>query len=163
MTIAELSERSGVSEDTISKIENGHRKGRSMTLRRLARALGVEPEALISADAPLHPPTQSFGYVHSPTWFSREERSRDVAERLSEAYAAMERLAETARERRGGPRPDPVAALEYAEGRRRGLDSVVREGAVFGEGPDEEERRLVAAVAVAAGLLFEDLTAHLRR
>lgn len=46
MTVRELSERSGVSEDTITKIENGHRKGRSMTLRKLAKALGVRPYQL---------------------------------------------------------------------------------------------------------------------
>src|SRR5215203_738332 len=46
MTVRELSERSGVSEDTITKIENGHRKGRGMTLRKLARALGVRLEEL---------------------------------------------------------------------------------------------------------------------
>jgi len=46
LTVRELSERSGVSEDTITKIENGHRKGRSMTLRKLARALGTEPNQL---------------------------------------------------------------------------------------------------------------------
>jgi transcriptional regulator with XRE-family HTH domain/DNA-binding transcriptional ArsR family regulator len=46
MTVRELSERSGVSEDTITKIENGHRKGRSMTLRKLAKALGVTPHQL---------------------------------------------------------------------------------------------------------------------
>lgn len=43
MTVRELSERSGVSEDTITKIENGHRKGRGVTLRKLAKALKVEP------------------------------------------------------------------------------------------------------------------------
>jgi transcriptional regulator with XRE-family HTH domain/DNA-binding Lrp family transcriptional regulator len=46
MTVRELSERSGVSEDTITKIENSHRKGRSMTLRKLAKALGIEPHQL---------------------------------------------------------------------------------------------------------------------
>src|SRR5215213_3005780 len=46
MTVRELSERSGVSEDTITKIENGHRKGRSMTLRKLAKALKVTPHQL---------------------------------------------------------------------------------------------------------------------
>ena len=46
MTVRELSKRSGVSEDTITKIENGHRKGRSMTLRKLAKALGVRPYQL---------------------------------------------------------------------------------------------------------------------
>jgi len=46
MTVRELSERSGVSEDTITKIENGHRKGRSMTLRKLAKALEIRPYRL---------------------------------------------------------------------------------------------------------------------
>jgi transcriptional regulator with XRE-family HTH domain len=46
MTVRQLSARSGVSEDTITKIENGHRKGRSMTLRKLAKALGVKPHQL---------------------------------------------------------------------------------------------------------------------
>jgi transcriptional regulator with XRE-family HTH domain len=46
MTVRELSERSGVSEDTITKIENGHRKGRGVTLRKLAKALKVEPQLL---------------------------------------------------------------------------------------------------------------------
>jgi len=164
MTIAELSERSGVSEDTISKIENGHRKGRSITLRRLTRALGVDPEALLSGGDPRYPPAREAGYTGSHLGFVREEgRSRDFAESLSEAYAAMERLAQVAREERGGGRADPVAALEYAEGRRRSLDSAVREVPVFDEGQNEEERRRAAAVAWAAGVLFEDLTARLRR
>jgi transcriptional regulator with XRE-family HTH domain/Mn-dependent DtxR family transcriptional regulator len=46
MTVRELSERSGVSEDTITKIENGHRKGRSMTLRKLAKVLEIRPDQL---------------------------------------------------------------------------------------------------------------------
>src|SRR5919107_5197673 len=46
MTVRELAERSGVSEDTITKIENGHRKGRGTTLRKLAKALGVRLEEL---------------------------------------------------------------------------------------------------------------------
>ncbi len=50
MTVRELSERSGVSEDTITKIENGHRKGRGMTLRKLAKALGTRPHQLSPED-----------------------------------------------------------------------------------------------------------------
>src|SRR5829696_2399027 len=46
ITVRELSERSGVSEDTITKIENGHRRGRGMTLRKLAKALGARPDQL---------------------------------------------------------------------------------------------------------------------
>lgn len=34
---------------------------------------------------------------------------------------------------------------------------------MFNESQNEEERRLAAAVAWAAGVLFEDLTARLRR
>ncbi len=48
LTVRELAEKSGVSSDTITKIENGHRPGRSLTLRRLARALDVNPEELLS-------------------------------------------------------------------------------------------------------------------
>ena len=162
MTIAELSEKSGVSEDTISKIENGHRKGRSITLRRLTMALGVAPETLLPGDGPL-PPTRRTGRAHSALRFAREERSREFDERLSEARAAMERLAQFARGSRGDGRPDPVEALEYAEERRRALESALRKGSPSREELNEEERRLVSAVAMAAGLIFEDLTGRLGR
>lgn len=46
LTVRELSKLSGVSEDTITKIENGHRKGRGVTLRKLAKALEVDPRQL---------------------------------------------------------------------------------------------------------------------
>jgi DNA-binding XRE family transcriptional regulator len=42
LTVRELSEKSGVSEDTITKIENGHRKGRDLTLWKLEYALSGE-------------------------------------------------------------------------------------------------------------------------
>ncbi len=44
LTLHELEELSGVGADSISKIENGHRKPRPSTLRKMARALGVEVE-----------------------------------------------------------------------------------------------------------------------
>jgi transcriptional regulator with XRE-family HTH domain len=44
LTLRELEGVSGVGADAISKIENGHRKPRPSTLRKLARALGVEVE-----------------------------------------------------------------------------------------------------------------------
>ena len=162
MTIAELSEKSGVSEDTISKIENGHRKGRSITLRRLTMALGVAHEVLLPGDEP-HPPARRTGWDHSALRLAREERSREFEERLSEARAAMERLAQFARGSRGDRRLDPVDALQYAEERRGSLESAVRIGSPSYEGLNEEERRVVAAVAVAAGLIFEDLTTRLGR
>src|SRR5919107_388155 len=49
MTVRELSERSGVSEDTITKIENGHRKGRPVTLRKLAQALDIDHRELVES------------------------------------------------------------------------------------------------------------------
>jgi transcriptional regulator with XRE-family HTH domain len=46
LTVRELSALSGVSEDTITKIENGHRKARPSTVRKLAKVLSVEPREL---------------------------------------------------------------------------------------------------------------------
>jgi transcriptional regulator with XRE-family HTH domain len=46
LTLHELAEKSGVSEDTITKIENGHRAGRPSTLRKLAQALNTTPQDL---------------------------------------------------------------------------------------------------------------------
>lgn len=46
LTVHELAERSGVSEDTITKIENGHRAARPSTIRKLAAALDIEPREL---------------------------------------------------------------------------------------------------------------------
>lgn len=46
LTVHELGEASGVSDDTISKIENGQRVARPSTLRKLADALDVSPQEL---------------------------------------------------------------------------------------------------------------------
>jgi transcriptional regulator with XRE-family HTH domain len=46
MTVHELAAASGVSEDTITKIENGYRVGRPSTLRKLARSLNTTPQDL---------------------------------------------------------------------------------------------------------------------
>jgi transcriptional regulator with XRE-family HTH domain len=46
LTVHELSEASGVSDDTISKIENGQRVARPSTLRKLAQVLNVSPQEL---------------------------------------------------------------------------------------------------------------------
>ena len=48
VTQAELAERTGIAEATISRIENGLQRPRISTVRRLAEALGVSPEALIA-------------------------------------------------------------------------------------------------------------------
>jgi transcriptional regulator with XRE-family HTH domain len=48
LTLRELAEMSGVAADTINQIELGHRKPRPSTLRKLARALEVDVEELVS-------------------------------------------------------------------------------------------------------------------
>lgn len=47
LTVRELAEMSGVSLTTISGIENKHRSANPSTIRKLARALGVEPHKLM--------------------------------------------------------------------------------------------------------------------
>jgi transcriptional regulator with XRE-family HTH domain len=43
-----LSERSGVSRPTIARLERGDEEARFSTIWKLAQALGVEPDALVS-------------------------------------------------------------------------------------------------------------------
>ncbi len=50
LTIRELAEKSGVSHDTITKVENGHREAQPRTVRKLAAALGVEPRELMKRE-----------------------------------------------------------------------------------------------------------------
>ena len=47
LTVRELAERSAVSHNTITMIENRHRTANPSTVRRLAAALGVEPSELM--------------------------------------------------------------------------------------------------------------------
>ncbi len=47
LTLRELEEESGVSYNTIWRLENGYTDARPSTIRKLATALGVEPGELI--------------------------------------------------------------------------------------------------------------------
>ena len=47
LTLHELEERSGVSYNTIWRLENGRTGAQPRTIRKLAAALGVEPEELV--------------------------------------------------------------------------------------------------------------------
>jgi transcriptional regulator with XRE-family HTH domain len=47
LTLRALAERSGVSYDTINKLELGQRPARLSTIRKLADALNVEPRELM--------------------------------------------------------------------------------------------------------------------
>ena len=49
LTLHELEERSGVSYNTIWRLENGKTGAQPRTIRKLAAALGVEPEELVRA------------------------------------------------------------------------------------------------------------------
>jgi transcriptional regulator with XRE-family HTH domain len=50
LTLHELEERSGVSYNTIWRLENGRTGAQPRTVRKLARALGVEPEELVKVE-----------------------------------------------------------------------------------------------------------------
>ncbi len=50
LTQGELAERSGVSRQTINRIEQGEIEPRFKTIRALAAALGVEPRELVGVD-----------------------------------------------------------------------------------------------------------------
>ncbi len=47
LTLHELEERSGVSYNTIWRLENGKTGAQPRTIRKLAAALGVKPEELV--------------------------------------------------------------------------------------------------------------------
>ena len=47
LTLHELEERSGVAYNTIWRLENGKTGAQPRTLRKLAAALGVDPEELV--------------------------------------------------------------------------------------------------------------------
>jgi transcriptional regulator with XRE-family HTH domain len=50
MSIGDLSAESGVHRNTISRIENGEAEARTSTIRKLAKALGVDPSELVKLD-----------------------------------------------------------------------------------------------------------------
>ena len=51
LTVRELAERSEVSHNTITMIENRHRTANPSTVRKLAAALGVEPSELMGKES----------------------------------------------------------------------------------------------------------------
>jgi transcriptional regulator with XRE-family HTH domain len=50
LTLRELETRSGVAYNTIWHLENGKRGAQPRTIRKLAAALGVEPEELVRVE-----------------------------------------------------------------------------------------------------------------
>jgi transcriptional regulator with XRE-family HTH domain len=51
LTLRELAEAAGVSKDTIWRLENGHSDAHPSTIRKLAKALDVQPKELVKARA----------------------------------------------------------------------------------------------------------------
>ncbi len=49
LTLRELEEKSGVSYNTVWRLESGRRQARPSTIRKLATALGVDPAELVVA------------------------------------------------------------------------------------------------------------------
>ncbi len=77
LTQAEVAEKSGLGPEQISRIENGRRRPRAKTLRKLAEALGVAVEKLTGAEELL-----SSG---GPVFAAKETRERP---RFDEPLAA---------------------------------------------------------------------------
>ncbi len=46
----ELAARAGTTQETISRLERGHTAARGRTIRKLAEALGVEPQELTKGE-----------------------------------------------------------------------------------------------------------------
>ena len=51
LSLRDLTRRSGVAYDTISKLETGKREAQPRTIRKLAVALGVEPKELMKGES----------------------------------------------------------------------------------------------------------------
>lgn len=50
LTQVDLAKRSGVADSTINRLENQHEAARFSTIRKLAAALGVAPDALTATN-----------------------------------------------------------------------------------------------------------------
>ncbi len=93
-TQGRLAEESGVSPTTISGIENGKiSRPHFGTLRKVAEALGVEPEELVSGRQPTEgrreaPSPLSLGWAMSAR---EEEFEREVEEASLESLSALSR------------------------------------------------------------------------
>ncbi len=57
VTQAELAQRTGIAEATLSRLENGVQRPRISTVRKIADALGVAPEDLVDWGASEEPAT----------------------------------------------------------------------------------------------------------
>jgi transcriptional regulator with XRE-family HTH domain len=96
LTLRELAKMSGVAADTINQIELGHRKPRPSTLRKLARALEVDVEELMSpkAEAPSSPIPESLSR-ELREWLEEQGLAARVLSPYEERRQRYEQLAES--------------------------------------------------------------------
>jgi transcriptional regulator with XRE-family HTH domain len=122
LTLRDLEEASGVGADAISKIENGHRKPRPSTLRKLARALGVEVEDFFRQPAvPLADAPRGAGHP------SAAERA-DSIEGLAASVESVAERAQARIERTGSGDGDAwLALLEDTSFARKGAEQLLEE------------------------------------
>ncbi len=94
LTMDALEERTGVSKRTISEIERGMRTPQTLTLAKLANALGVELDDLLEEEAPkAQAPSTS---PKEATEAGPDELSaNDLADLCGELYAELQQVRET--------------------------------------------------------------------
>ena len=134
-TQVRLAEEAGVSPTTVSGIENGRiSRPHFGTLRKLAHALGVEPEELVSGPVAGAPSSLSLEWAMSS---GEEEFERTLDESSFEGLSSLSR------------------ELDEEEGRLRRL---------YGEARGGEQRRLIKSmirqVAANSGSVEASISAH---
>jgi transcriptional regulator with XRE-family HTH domain len=116
LTVHELAEASGVSDDTISKIENGQRVARPSTLRKLADALDVSPQEL-RRPAKVEEPV--------PLAKAPREAGHSVAQRLEDLQAYEAHISKIAEKYHTEAEPLLAAVGDADKPTEKDLDSLI--------------------------------------
>jgi transcriptional regulator with XRE-family HTH domain len=116
LTVHELAEASGVSDDTISKIENGQRVARPSTLRKLADALDVSPQEL-RRPAKVEEPV--------PLAKAPREAGHSVAQRLEDLQTYEAHISKIAEKYHTEAEPLLVAVGDADKPTEKDLDSLI--------------------------------------
>jgi transcriptional regulator with XRE-family HTH domain len=116
LTVHELGEASGVSDDTISKIENGQRVARPSTLRKLADALDVSPQEL-RRPAKVEEPV--------PLAKAPREAGHSVAQRLENLQRYEAHISKIAEKYRTEAEPLLAAVGDADKPTEKDLDSLI--------------------------------------
>jgi transcriptional regulator with XRE-family HTH domain len=118
LTVHELAEASGVSDDTISKIENGQRVARPNTLRKLARALDVSPQEL-------RRPAKTEELAGAGKAEAPREAGHSVAQRLEELQTYEAHISKIAEKYRTEAEPLLAAVSNADKPTKKDLDSLI--------------------------------------